>query len=132
MDDEYPKNYSRKIKVDNGDEVSVVSFRITKVYQDPGSRELSNRYNVHSPKGLVPLSLGSPNTEGFAAELFRFYSACGDFCGVSKKDLEKMDEYRVGSLEPKYLRSRLIEGKNILFPTEEFLKNQRIDLRESQ
>ena len=105
-------NKPRVIKTDNGDRISIVKFPISKVYQDPESVELSRKYYVDSHPGFVQKSLGSANVESFAGDLFRFYSAIGEFCGIPRKQLEKLDDPRTERLEEyEYLRSRMIEER---------------------
>jgi len=119
----------REVIADNGDEVKIREIPLSRVYTDPESEELSKKYDVHSNIGFVSSSLASTNTESFADDLFRFYSALGCFCGFSRKELEKVDNDKMVAIErvnPVYIRRRCIEGVEVLFPTEELLKNQRI------
>jgi len=119
----------REVIADNGEKVNIRELPLSRVYTDPKSRKLSEKYDVHSNIGFVSSSLASTNTESFAEYLFRFYSALGCFCGFSRKELEQVEDSRMTSIEkinPDFIRRRFIEGVEVLFPTEEFLKNQRI------
>ena len=125
---------TRKIITDNGDHILQAEFPISQVYSDSESRRLSSEYNVHSHCGFVSSSLGSANLESLTGGLFRLYSAIGEFCGISAEDIGKFEksirnEYRLGRLMPEYLMTRKIEGIKVLFPTEEFLQNQKIKTR---
>lgn len=123
-------NNPRRITTDSGEKVEMAKLPLSRAYKDEESIKLSRKYEVNSNIGFVSSSFGSAHTEGFAEDLFRYYSAMGGFWGFPKKDLKKLDNDRARmELEPKYLRSRLIEGVEVLFPTEEFLTNQKIELR---
>ena len=79
-----------------------------------------------------------PNTELYAAHLFKAYSFVGRFCGFPKDELKALaiqayhGEHQVSRLEDrKFLLSSMIGGIDVLFPTEDFLVNQQIKKKES-
>ncbi len=129
----------RVIVRDSGERVTMADVPLKAAYTDSRCQELSQKYDVHSHIGnIVPSSLGSASTESYAVNLFRAYSFVGEFCGFSRVDLEKLGEqtrngtHHVGRLEGmEFLVQKAIEGVEVLFPTEAFLKNQRIRKRKS-
>ena len=124
------KDQDERVTTDSGEIVTINQFAISGIYRDSESENLNEKYDVQSTKGFIPSSLGSSNVEGFASELLNFYKTLGGFCGIPKEELREIYHGRVGDLEGhKFLRNRKIQGIEVLFPTEEFLKNQKVDPR---
>ena len=126
----------RAVTRDRGEKVLIASIPLTKAYTNTETDRLSREYDVQSHNGAVPSSLGSANTECYAANLFRAYSFVGRFCGFEEIELRvlaeqtRRGEHHLERLtSPCFLVSRYIEGSRVLFPTENFLKNQRIKKR---
>jgi len=127
----------RRIKRDGGEEVHIVDIPLTRAYSNPEMGILSSKYDVYSHCGWqIPSSLGRTETELYAAHLFRTYQFIGRFCGFVKKELEEMGEqtgygsWNVKSIEDlRFLKAEMVEGVNVLFPTEGFLKNQKVKKR---
>ena len=136
MEDLFEAN-SRQIIRDSGREIQIATFPLTKAYSNDEMLKLSGKYDVNSHPGWVLNSLGSANTENYAAGLFKAYSFVGRFCGFELDELEILGEQtRRGSHHPARLQSQgnlrmsKIEGIEVLFPTEKFLINQQLEKRE--
>lgn len=122
----------RKWTNGDGEEISIIPF-LSKLYSDDLSKDLSRRYNIyHCPKDGVSSSLGSSGLESFVCDLFRICEIAGEFIGFEARELDKFTNisgdigYPQRLLAGGHLRSRLVNGKEVLFPTEKLLKNQKV------
>jgi len=130
------QNLAEVCKRDSGESISIAHMPFKKAYANDESRRLSREYDVHSHSGFVSSSLGSSGLETFVGHLFRAYSFVGEFCGFPWIDLGdftvkstgRMD-YLLRLIENGFFTEQQVQGEDVFFPTEEFLKNQRIKKR---
>ena len=118
---------------DNGETVKSVPLPSI-AYESKSTKRLSSEYDVRSHSGgIVPSTMGDANPEAFAGYLFRFYQAMGCFVGISTKDAQFYADILGHKsslsdlLHHSFLEKQLIEGVEVLFPTETFMENQKVE-----
>lgn len=111
---------------ENGKPVEFIPFFST-LYRDDESRRLDKFYDVSScPDYPMSSTLGKTEHECFARNLLGVCKAVGFFVGFDKDELEKYDSYEGAFFPTSYLRLKKVRGIEVLFPTEELLKNQKV------
>jgi len=118
---------------ERGKKVIIANF-FSKLYTDEESRELSRVYNAHKVSGdFVLSSLADAGLEYLVRDLFGICKAVGEFVGFEKSELEHFCKMSQETGAPEYLESRefmrrkWIKGKEVYFPTEGLLENQRVE-----
>lgn len=118
---------------EDGKRVDIIPF-IPILYRDEESRKLSKIYDVFTcPDEQILSSLGSSGLEHVAVKLLGIYKTNRDFIGM---DIEALNSYMGASDEyydlqkliswDDFFRVKKVKGIMVLFPTENFLKNQGV------
>jgi len=102
------------------------------LYRDEESRKLDSEYDVHSCSSrMVSSTLGDASHECFVAHLLGVCKAVGHFVGFEKDELKAYDSHEKAYFPfERYFRLKKVHGIEVLFPTEELLKNQKVEKRE--
>jgi hypothetical protein len=128
----YGGNDCCHIKNDNGDKICIMPL-IREIYINPEMERLNDKYLISSHSGeMIPSSMGDTGQEMFAAKLFLFYQLLSSPVWIADKSMLYFAKRINETFEPtnlekrKFLSRVLIEGIEVLFPTEALLENQKI------